>query len=74
MLAEQSFRAAEVHRVNHPAGEAKAYGSQHFCKGSTWRELKGRHVEAVCDMARKKEAPPLNLPNECEDTLRHQRC
>ncbi|MCL6683094.1 biotin synthase BioB [Sphingomonas alba] len=99
-FTELVFRAAEVHRANHPAGEvqlctllsiktggcpedcgycsqsshahtglkaeklmdvdaviasareAKASGSQRFCMGAAWRELRDRDVDAVCDMVR----------------------
>ena len=98
------FRAAEVHRANHAAGEvqlctllsvktggcpedcgycaqsvhaetglkaeklmdvdavldaareAKASGSQRFCMGAAWRELKDRDLDDVCAMAREVKA------------------
>jgi len=97
-FTELVFRAAEVHRAHHAAGEvqlctllsiktggcpedcgycsqsahaktglkaeklmdvdavlasaraAKAHGSQRFCMGAAWRELKDRDVDAVCGM------------------------
>jgi biotin synthase len=104
---ELVFRAAEVHRAHHAAGEvqlctllsiktggcpedcgycsqsahantglkaeklmdvdtvlaaardAKAQGSQRFCMGAAWRELKDRDVEAVCGMVREVKAMGL---------------
>ena len=38
------------------AREAKAHGSQRFCMGAAWRELKDRDVEAVCGMVREVKA------------------
>jgi biotin synthase len=103
-FTELVFRAAEVHRAHHAAGEiqlctllsiktggcpedcgycsqsahhstglkaeklmdvdavlasardAKAHGSQRFCMGAAWRELKDRDVEAVCGMVREVKA------------------
>ena len=106
-FTELVFRAAEVHRVHHAAGEvqlctllsvktggcpedcgycaqsvhahtglkaeklmdvdaviesareAKAAGSQRFCMGAAWRELKDRDLEEVCAMAREVKAMGL---------------
>jgi biotin synthase len=106
-FTELVFRAAEVHRAHHAAGEvqlctllsiktggcpedcgycsqsahantglkaeklmdvdtvlaaardAKAQGSQRFCMGAAWRELKDRDVEAVCGMVREVKAMGL---------------
>jgi biotin synthase len=103
-FTELVFRAAEVHRANHAAGEmqlctllsvktggcpedcgycaqsvhahtglkaeklmgvdavldaarqAKAAGSQRFCMGAAWRELKDRDLGDVCAMAREVKA------------------
>jgi biotin synthase len=103
-FTELVFRAAEVHRANHAAGEvqlctllsvktggcpedcgycaqsvhaktglkaeklmdvdavldaarlAKAAGSQRFCMGAAWRELKDRDLDDVCAMAREVKA------------------
>ena len=103
-FADLVFRAAEVHRANHAAGEvqlctllsvktggcpedcgycaqsvhahtglkaeklmdvdavldaarqAKAAGSQRFCMGAAWRELKDRDLDDVCAMAREVKA------------------
>jgi biotin synthase len=103
-FTELVFRAAEVHRANHAAGEvqlctllsiktggcpedcgycsqsahaktglkaeklmdvdavldaareAKAAGSQRFCMGAAWRELRDRDVDAICDMVREVKA------------------
>jgi biotin synthase len=103
-FTELVFRAAEVHRANHAAGEvqlctllsvktggcpedcgycaqsahahtglkaekltdvdavlasarqAKAAGSQRFCMGAAWRELKDRDLDDVCTMAREVKA------------------
>ena len=40
----------DVEAVLGAAAEAKAHGSQRFCMGAAWRELKDRDVRAVCDM------------------------
>ena len=103
-FTELVFRAAEVHRANHAAGEmqlctllsiktggcpedcgycaqsvhsdsglkaeklmdveavldaarqAKAAGSQRFCMGAAWRDLKDRDLDDVCTMAREVKA------------------
>jgi len=103
-FTELVFRAAEVHRAHHAAGEvqlctllsvktggcpedcgycaqsvhadtglkaeklmdvdavldaarqAKAAGSQRFCMGAAWRELKDRDLDDVCAMAREVKA------------------
>lgn len=46
----------DVHAVLDAAREAKAHGSQRFCMGAAWRELKDRDVEAVCGMVREVKA------------------
>jgi biotin synthase len=40
----------DVDAVLAAAAEAKAHGSQRFCMGAAWRELKDRDVDAVCEM------------------------
>jgi biotin synthase len=103
-FTELAFRAAEVHRANHAAGEvqlctllsiktggcpedcgycsqsahahtglkaeklmdvdaviasardAKDAGSQRFCMGAAWRELRDRDVDGVCAMVREVKA------------------
>ncbi len=46
----------DVDAVLASAREAKAHGSQRFCMGAAWRELKDRDVDAVCDMVREVKA------------------
>jgi len=46
----------DVDAVLAAAREAKAHGSQRFCMGAAWRELKDRDVEAVCSMVREVKA------------------
>src|SRR5262245_65866640 len=46
----------DVDAVLAAASEAKAHGSQRFCMGAAWRELKDRDVEAVCGMVREVKA------------------
>ena len=42
-----------VDAVLDAAREAKASGSQRFCMGAAWRDLKDRDLDDVCTMARK---------------------
>jgi biotin synthase len=46
----------DVDAVLASAREAKAHGSQRFCMGAAWRELKDRDVDAVCSMVREVKA------------------
>ena len=46
----------DVDAVLASAHEAKAHGSQRFCMGAAWRELKDRDVDAVCSMVRQVKA------------------
>jgi biotin synthase len=46
----------DVDAVLAAAREAKAHGSQRFCMGAAWRELKDRDVDAVCGMVRDVKA------------------
>jgi len=46
----------DVDAVLASAREAKAHGSQRFCMGAAWRELKDRDVDAVCSMVRQVKA------------------
>jgi biotin synthase len=45
-----------VDAVLESARAAKAEGSQRFCMGAAWRELKDRDVESVCAMVREVKA------------------
>ena len=49
----------DVEAVLAKAAEAKAHGSQRFCMGAAWRELKDRDVAAVCAMVREVKAMGL---------------
>ena len=49
----------DVDAVLAKAAEAKAHGSQRFCMGAAWRELKDRDIDAVCDMVREVKALEL---------------
>ena len=40
----------DVEAVLARAAEAKSHGSQRFCMGAAWRELKDRDLPAVCEM------------------------
>src|SRR5687767_5660584 len=40
----------DVEAVLAKAAEARAHGSQRFCMGAAWRELKDRDLPAVCEM------------------------
>jgi biotin synthase len=42
----------DVEAVLAKAAEARAAGSQRFCMGAAWRELKDRDLDAVCGMVR----------------------
>ena len=46
----------DVDAVIASAREAKAAGSQRFCMGAAWRELRDRDVEAVCAMVSEVKA------------------
>jgi biotin synthase len=46
----------DVDAVLASAREAKAHGSQRFCMGAAWRELKDRDLDDVCAMAREVKA------------------
>jgi biotin synthase len=46
----------DVDAVLAAARQAKAAGSQRFCMGAAWRELKDRDLDDVCAMARKVKA------------------
>jgi biotin synthase len=46
----------DVDAVLASARDAKARGSQRFCMGAAWRELKDRDVDAVCDMVHEVKA------------------
>ena len=46
----------DVEAVLAKAAEAKSHGSQRFCMGAAWRELRDRDVEAVCGMVREVKA------------------
>jgi len=46
----------DVDAVLDAARAAKAQGSQRFCMGAAWRELKDRDVDAVCAMVREVKA------------------
>jgi len=46
----------DVDAVLASARQAKAHGSQRFCMGAAWRELKDRDVGAVCGMVREVKA------------------
>jgi len=46
----------DVDAVLDAARQAKAAGSQRFCMGAAWRELKDRDLEDVCTMARDVKA------------------
>ncbi|HZC38731.1 MAG TPA: biotin synthase BioB, partial [Sphingomicrobium sp.] len=49
----------DVDAVLDAAREAKAAGSQRFCMGAAWRELKDRDLDDVCAMAREVKAMGL---------------
>src|SRR6185437_7305479 len=49
----------DVDAVLDAARRAKAAGSQRFCMGAAWRELKDRDLEDVCTMAREVKAMGL---------------
>jgi len=49
----------DVDAVLASAREAKAAGSQRFCMGAAWRELKDRDLDDVCTMAREVKAMGL---------------
>ena len=46
----------DVDAVLASAREAKAHGSQRFCMGAAWRELKDRDLEAICGMVQEVKA------------------
>ena len=46
----------DVDAVLASAREAKAAGSQRFCMGAAWRDLKDRDLDDVCTMAREVKA------------------
>jgi biotin synthase len=46
----------DVDAVLGAAREAKAHGSQRFCMGAAWREMKDRDVVALCTMVREVKA------------------
>ena len=46
----------EIEAVLASADEAKRHGSQRFCMGAAWRELKDRDLDAVCGMVREVKA------------------
>ena len=46
----------DVAAVLASAREAKSHGSQRFCMGAAWRELKDRDVDHVCAMVREVKA------------------
>jgi biotin synthase len=46
----------DVGAVIEAARAARAAGSQRFCMGAAWRELKDRDVESVCSMVREVKA------------------
>jgi biotin synthase len=46
----------DVDAVLDAARQAKAAGSQRFCMGAAWRELKDRDLDDVCAMAREVKA------------------
>jgi biotin synthase len=52
----QAEKLMDVEAVLAKAAEAKAHGSQRFCMGAAWRELRDRDVEAVCGMVREVKA------------------
>jgi len=48
----EASRLMDVDNVLASAAEAKAAGSQRFCMGAAWRNLKDRDLDKVCDMVR----------------------
>jgi biotin synthase len=46
----QAEKLMDTGAVLAKAAEARAHGSQRFCMGAAWRELKDRDVDAVCEM------------------------
>jgi biotin synthase len=46
----------DVGAVSDAAREAKATGSQRFCMGAAWRDLKDRDLDGVCAMVREVKA------------------
>ena len=46
----QASKLMATEAVVEAAREAKAAGSERFCMGAAWRDLKDRDVDAICDM------------------------